>query len=45
MRRGRGGTDLRSWVRNSFQDNLSPLIATGRLTLDAEFADRDQPEW
>lgn len=37
----RSGLGVRDWVRASFGDDLSPLVATGRLTLDAEFADRE----
>lgn len=35
----RAGTQTREWVHDSFADDLSPLVATGRLTIDAEFAD------
>lgn len=35
----RSGLAVGEWVRRSFEDDLSPLVATGRLTLDAEFAD------
>ncbi len=35
----RHGGSTREWVRSSFADDLSPLVATGRLTLDAEFPD------
>ena len=37
LRRSGGGID--EWVRASFADDLSPLVATGRLTVEAEFAD------
>ncbi|MFT4294302.1 MAG: DUF234 domain-containing protein [Micropruina sp.] len=37
----RGGSTVAEWVRESFADDLSPLVATGRLTLDAEFPDSD----
>lgn len=37
----RSGKSVRSWVRESFADDLSPLVATGRLTLDAEFPDSE----
>lgn len=37
----RSGEGAREWVRTSFTDDLSPLVATGRLTLDAEFPDSD----
>ncbi|MFT4010113.1 MAG: DUF234 domain-containing protein [Nocardioidaceae bacterium] len=35
----RSGVSTRTWVRRSFGDDLSPLVATGRITLDAEFSD------
>ena len=31
--------DVRDWVRRSFMDEFSPLVATARLSLDAEFRD------
>ena len=37
---GRRGVSVPAWVRDSFADDLSPLVATGRLSLDAEFPDR-----
>ncbi|MFT4233496.1 MAG: DUF234 domain-containing protein [Microbacterium sp.] len=32
---------VKAWVNSSLSDSLSPLVAIGRLTLDAEFADSD----
>lgn len=37
----RSGASVRDWVRGSFDDDLSPLAATGRLMLEAEFPDSD----
>lgn len=37
----RSGMPVSEWVRDSLADDLSPLVATGRLTLDAEFPDSD----
>lgn len=35
------GTSMQEWVRSSFGDDFSPLVATARLTLDAEFPDAE----
>ncbi|MCL2482924.1 MAG: hypothetical protein FWF43_05835 [Propionibacteriaceae bacterium] len=35
----RRGTPVKDWVRECFTDDLSPLVATGRLILEAEFTD------
>lgn len=37
----RSGGSVAEWVAASLADDLSPLVATGRLSLDAEFADDD----
>lgn len=37
----RSGLPVREWIRESLMDDLSPLVASGRLTLDAEFPDSD----
>lgn len=35
------GVGVSDWVRASFVDDLSPLVGTGRLTVEAEFPDSD----
>lgn len=35
----RSGATAAAWVRQSFNDDLSPLVATGRLMWEAEFDD------